>query len=67
MQRESDFLGFKKSQMASASLMFAIEMINSKSNGTALPLIAEKIRENGLMGTRSDVKSYESLWTCEVR
>ena len=49
MQREAHFLRYKPSQMASASLIMAIYMINKKSNGTAVNLITEKIRENGLM------------------
>ena len=62
MKRESHFLRYKPSQMASASLIYAIHMINEKSNGNALPLIAEKIRENGL-STECVGDSYASLWT----
>ena len=65
MQRESHFLRYKPSEMASASLILAIYMINKKSDGTAVPLIAEKIRENGLM-SKSVGDSYASLWTCEI-
>ncbi len=44
MQRESLFLKFKPSQLASACLILAINMINKKANYSSIPLIAEHLR-----------------------
>ena len=49
MLREAHFLNYKPSQIASASIMLALNLVNNRVNNSAISITAQNLRDSGLM------------------
>ena len=71
LQREPAYLRLKPSQIASACLMFAINIVNNRAkitdNSAIIPVIAQTLQNVGLMSASSESQDYASLWTPEIK
>lgn len=70
MHRDSSVLRFRPSQVASAALMFAINIIDDRVKNKAVPMIALKLQTAGLLVTSNgggDIFDYVNLWTSKIK
>ena len=71
LQREPEFLRFKPSQVAAASLMYAINIVNKRAEITnksaIISVIAQTLQKVELMTDTEIPEDYVSLWTSEIQ
>ena len=70
LQRETIYLELRPSQVAAASLMFAVNMVDQSAQiqgeTTIAPVIARRLELGGLKNGALPIEDYTSLWTPEI-
>ena len=70
LQRETIYLELRPSQVAAASLMFAVNMVDQSARiqgeTTFAPVIARRLELGGLKNGALPIEDYTGLWTPEI-